>query len=123
MISDNGKAFKAAAKTIQAVLGHNDVKSYFSVLGVKWVFNIPKAPWWGGIFERMVRSTKRCLRKIVGQAKLSYDELLTALTEVEMVLNSRPLMYVSADDFEEPLTPSHLLIGRRVMSLPSCCSQ
>ena len=54
----------------------------------------------------------------MGPAKLSYDELLTALTEVEMVLNSRPLMYVSADDFEEPLTPSHLLIGRRVMSLP-----
>ena len=118
VISDNGKAFKAAAKTIQAVLGHKDVKSYFSGLGVKWVFNIPKAPWWGGIFERMVRSTKRCLRKIVGQAKLSYDELLTALTEVEMVLNSWPLTYVSADDFEEPLTPSHLLIGRRVMSLP-----
>ena len=114
VISDNGKAFKAAAKTIQAVLGHKDVKSYFSGLGVKWMFNI----WWGGIFERMVRSTKRCLSKIVGQAKLSYDELLTALTEVEMVLNSRPLTYVSVDDFEEPLTPSYLLIGRRIMSLP-----
>ena len=118
VISDNGKTFKAAAKTVQAVLGHEDVKRYFLGLGVKWVFNIPKAPWWGGIFERMVRSTKWCLRKIVGQTKLSYDELLTALTEVEMVLNSRPLTFVSTDDFEEPLTPSHLLIGRRVMSLP-----
>ena len=112
MISDDGKAFKAAAKTIQAVLGHKDVNSYFSGLGVKWVFNMPKAPWLGGIFERMVRSTKWCLRKIMGQAKLSYDELLTALTKVEMVLNSRPLTYVSADDFDEPLTPLHLLIGR-----------
>ena len=118
VISDNGKTFKAAAKTIQCVVGHPDVKRYFFGLGVKWVFNIPKAPWWGGIFERMVKSTKRCLRKIIGQAKLSYDELLTALTEVEMVLNSRPLTYVSANDLEEPLTPSHLLIGRRVMSLP-----
>ena len=61
---------------------------------------------------------KEMPRKIVGQAKLSYDELLTALSEVEMVLNSRPLTYVSTNDFEEPLTPSHLLIGRRVMSLP-----
>ena len=66
----------------------------------------------------MVRSTKQCLKKIIGQAKLSYDELLTALTEVEMVLNSRPLTYVSANNLEEPLTPSYLLISRRVMSLP-----
>lgn len=86
--SDNRKPFKAAAKTIQAVLGHKDIGRYVSGLGMKWVFNIPKAPWWGGIFERIVRSMKRCLRKIVGQAKLPYDELLTALTEVEMVLNS-----------------------------------
>ena len=35
-----------------------------------------------------------------------------------MVLNSRPLTYVSADDFEDPLTPSHLLTGRRLLSYP-----
>ena len=48
VISDNRKAFKAAAKTIQAVLGHKHVKRYFSGLGMKWVFNIPKAPSHGG---------------------------------------------------------------------------
>ncbi len=32
-------------------------------------------------------------------------ELPTALEEIEMVLNSRPLTYVSSEDFEEPLTP------------------
>ena len=48
-------------------------------------FNVEKAPWWGGILERMVRSTKRCLKKIVGRAKLSYDELLTAITKVEII--------------------------------------
>ena len=45
---------------------------------------------------------------------LSYNELLTAVAEVEMVLNSRPLSFVSTEDIEEPLTPSNLLIGRRV---------
>ena len=70
-----------------------------------------------GIFKRLLRSTKR-LRKILSQAKLSYVELLTAIAEVESVLNSRPLTYVSAEDLEEPLTPSHLLFGRRIMSLP-----
>lgn len=55
---------------------------------------------------------------MVGQAKFSYDELLTAVIEVEAILNSRPLSYVSADDLDEPLTPSHLLVGRRLLSLP-----
>ena len=38
--------------------------------------------------------------------------------EVEAIVNSRPLTYVSFDDLEEPLTPSHLLVGRRLLSLP-----
>ena len=103
ILSDNGKTFKAAAKSLHQV---------------KWEFNVPKAPWWGGIFERLVRSTKRCLRKTIGQARLTYDELLTALTEVENVINSRPLSYMSTTDLEEPLTPSHLIVGRRLMNTP-----
>ena len=85
---------------------------------MQWSFNLENAPWWGGVFERMIKSVKRCLRKTIGQAKLTHDELLTALTEVEMIVNSRPLSYLSTEDIEEPLTPSHLLIGRRVLNLP-----
>ena len=70
------------------------------------------------MFERMVRSTKRCLRKMIGHAKLTYDELVTVLAEVEAVVNSRPIAYVSTADLDEALTPSHLLIGRRVLDLP-----
>ena len=70
------------------------------------------------MFERMVRSTKRCLKKMIGQAKLTYGELLTAVTEVEAIVNSRPLSFISSDDLEESLTLSHLLIGRRALSLP-----
>ena len=85
---------------------------------MNWRFNLPKAPWWGGVFEWMIQTIKRCLRKTIGQAKLSFNELSTTLTEVEAVLNSCPLSYVSSYDLEEPLTPSHLTVGRRLMNFP-----
>ena len=66
----------------------------------------------------MIKSAKRCLKKAIRRANLTYDELLTLLTEIEAVLNSRPLSYISMDDLKEPLTPSHLLLGYRVLSLP-----
>ena len=81
-------------------------------------FQLAKGSLVGGLFERLVKSTKRCLRKILGQSKLTYEDLTTVLVEVEGVLSSRPLTYISPNDIEEPLTPSHLLTGRRIMSLP-----
>lgn len=118
MISDNGKTFKSAAKLIKQVLESPESRKYFSQLRIDWQFNLERAPWWGGIFERMIKSAKRCLKKSVGKNCLSHDELLTLVTEVEAVLNSRPLTYVSCEDIEEPLTPSHLLVGYRLLTLP-----
>lgn len=94
------------------------MQGYLASQGIRWIFNVERAPWWGGAFERMVRSTKRCLRKIVGRSKLTSDELRTALIEIEAVINSRPLSYVSSTDCDEPLTPSHLIVGCRLLNLP-----
>ena len=118
IITDNGGTFKPAAKEIINALNHPDVKRFFAGRRTTWHFNLERAPWWGGFFERLVKSTKRCLKKTLGSAKLTYEELLTATAEVEMILNSRPLSYISSEDVEEPLTPSHLLTGRRLLSLP-----
>ena len=58
------------------------------------------------------------LEELVGRNCLSHDELLTLSTEVEAVLNSWPPTYASSEDLEEPLTPSHLLLGYRLLTLP-----
>ena len=76
------------------------VKQYLAEERVQWIFNLEKAPWWGGLFERMVRSMKRCLKKTIGGSKLTYEELMTVTVEVEMILNSRPLLYVSSEDVD-----------------------
>ena len=108
IISDNGQTFKAAATIIRRMFASAEVKKHFHNQQVKWTFNLERAPWWGGFFERMVKSVKRCLKKTLSNSSLSNDELLTALIEFEMVLNSRPLSFVSSND------------GHRLLSLPSC---
>ena len=91
MVSDNGKTLKSAAREITKLMNDPAVKQYFANARMKWTFSLEKAPWWGGIFERLVRSVKRCLKKTIGGATLTYEELLTVVVEVEMILNCRPL--------------------------------
>ena len=118
IISHNAKTFKAADKILSKLFSYPRVKKFLASKRIDWRFNVDRAPWWGGFFERLIQNTKRCLRKTLRNAKLNYDELHTVLVEVEGTLNSRPLTYVSSDDPEEPLTPSHLMYGRRILSLP-----
>ena len=104
MVSDNGKTFKG-----------QELKKFNASHGINWKFNLSRAPWWGGMFERMVRSVKRCLKKAIGLRKLTFEELNTILIDIEAVVNSRPLVYVEENDLDQILTPSHLFCGRRTM--------
>ena len=66
----------------------------------------------------MVQNVKRNLRKSLKNSQLNFEELTTVLVEVEAVINSRPLTYMSPDDIEEALTPAHLIPGKRLLTLP-----
>ncbi len=82
MISDNAKTYKAAAKEIRKIKRSPRLKEYLERKQVAWKFIIELAPWQGGMWERLIRSVKRCLNKVIGKATTSY-ELATILTEVE----------------------------------------
>ena len=74
---------------------------------------------WGGFYERLVGLVKRCLKKSIGKSYLNMIELNTIVTEVEAVLDSRPLTYPYVDiNDASPLTPSHFLCGHRLLTLP-----
>ena len=91
---------------------------FFTNFRVEWQFNLEKAPWQCDIFKHMIQSAKRCLKKAIGRNCLNLDELLTLVIVVKGLLNWRPLTYVYSDETIEPLTPSHLLNGFRILSLP-----
>ena len=105
IISDNAKCF----------LGP-ELRKYTKERDIEWQFIMEKSPWWGGFYERLVQVVKRPLRKILRRSHVTYDELLTIITEIEAVVNCRPLCYLYSDDVEETLTPSHLLTGKRLIS-------
>ena len=77
-------------------------------------FILAASPWWGGFYERLVRSIKLPMKKVLGKARLTYEEMETALIDVEGIINNRPLTFLYDDDVTEPLTSSHLLTGRNL---------
>ena len=93
MVSDNGTNFSAADKELREAvteLLRSDVDASLAKKGteMKWRFNPPRAPHHGGVFEILVRCTKRALQGTIGKSNLTDEELLTALSQAEWLLNS-----------------------------------
>ncbi|KAL7849939.1 hypothetical protein SRHO_G00192880 [Serrasalmus rhombeus] len=98
------EAFASMAPTLQRQLARQRIKFHF---------NPPAAPHFGGVWERGVRSVKSALYTCVGSQPVPEEVLLTVLLEVEAILNAKPLGYVSADIADvDPVTPNSLLMGR-----------
>ena len=60
---------------------------------IMWKFNLSQAPWWGGQFECMIGLVKTAVRKTIGNAYLTFDELQEVFLDVEIALNGRPLSH------------------------------
>ena len=52
---------------------------------------------------------KCCLKKSVDKAYSNFYELQIVLSEIELILKSRPLNQLCDDDTSDILTPNHLL--------------
>lgn len=121
LISDNAKTFRAAEPEVKRIVRSEEVKQYLTNNLVTWRFIAEKAPWWGGFWERLVRSVKRCLKKTIGRSSLTFEELRTLIVEIETTINNRPLTYIydDTDGVTQPLTPSDLINGRAIGRTPS----
>lgn len=120
--SDNGTNFCGAHSHLKEFLElakTHTFQSYLNHSNITWHFIPPRAPHFGGLWESAVRSAKYHLKRIMYNVNLSYEEFYTLLSQVECVLNSRPIYPLTEDpDDMEPLTPGHFLIGTALNSLP-----
>ena len=92
------------------------VKKFMLLQGIWRNLILPLSPWWGGFYERLVRTVKVCLKKTLGKSFVTFEELQTILCEVEMAINNRTLAYVSDEDMDEALTPYQLMHGRDIQA-------
>ncbi|XP_055527652.1 uncharacterized protein LOC129720227 [Wyeomyia smithii] len=120
--SDRGTNFIGAERELkQALLAldkHRMAQELVSSI-TTWRFNPPAAPHMGGSWERLVQSVKRTLSELRLPRRPSEEELRNALTEIEGVLNARPLTHVPIENDAAPaLTPNHWLLGSSDGSKP-----
>ena len=114
IFSDNGRTFVGAAKLLKEIQKDEQMQDYLASEKITWRFNLSRAPWWGGQFERLVGLFKRAFYKVIGGGMLTWSELSEVVLDVETHLNRRPLSYVE-DDVQLPLlTPSSFLFQRSI---------
>ncbi|XP_044008012.1 uncharacterized protein LOC122852307 [Aphidius gifuensis] len=100
------KLFTASSK------GVKELASLLARDGTSWSFIPPGSPHFGGKWESVVKSSKHHIKRVIGDHVLTYEQFTTFLTQVECLLNSRPLCPLSDDPEDlQALTPGHFLIG------------
>ncbi|XP_022168866.1 uncharacterized protein LOC111032737 [Myzus persicae] len=126
--SDNGTNFVGASRLLNPIQTLTNsqsfqtrVRAHLAASSIKWHFNPPSAPHFGGLWEARVKSTKSLIFRFIGLHKLTAEEFMTLLTQVEATLNSRPLCALSNDVSNfDALTPTshHFLTLEPSTSLP-----
>ena len=93
-------------------LDHNKVVNKMAHQIIQWLFDPPSSPHMGRSWERMIRTVKEAMFAIIKDRILIDFQMLTLFSEVENIVNNRPLNYLSENHEDlEALTSNHFLIG------------
>ena len=111
IFSDCGSNFKGTAQELK--FEARKVKEFSADRDTTWNFNPPASPHMGGVWERGIKTVKDILYSMIKGTVLTEFQLCTIFTEIEVIMNNRPMTHVSdsPNDFEA-LTPNHFLLGR-----------
>ena len=127
IMSDNRTNFVGARRQLEEAYQWLNIQEtgetlsqYLSMQRIQWLHTPARSPHFGGIWEAGVKQMKILLHKSLGTQRLTCEEMYTVLTEVEAVLNSRPLTPIDSAplDGASVLTPGHFLVGRSLKALP-----
>ena len=109
MINDNVTNFVGADREFKqyvAAWNKDRIEEHLDQQGIRWKFNLPAAPHFEGVWERLVRNCKKAMYAELGDRSITEDVLSTTMCLVEQTLNARELTPVSSDVWDlEAITP------------------
>ena len=116
VVSDNGANFIGSERELRDLVCALDkvkIQQSSGNKSVKWYFNPPLASYFGRVHKSMIKVAERAISAVLGNADITDEEMITAVTGAESLINSRPLTYQSANPDDDILiTPNHFLHGR-----------
>lgn len=125
--SDNGTNFVGANNELRQAVKNMDRQKIHDYLinhdaDWEWKFNPPASSHMGGVWERHIRSIRSILASLMKCHSTSFNTegLHTLLTEIEGIINSRPLTVDMLSDVTSPspLSPINLLTMKSKVVLP-----
>jgi len=107
--SDNANTFIQGVGILSESSVDNEFTDFLVRSNIKHVRIPLYAAWVGSAWERMIKTIKNSLHKVIGRKYMQYFELITILSDVQNAINNRPLTYRSDDDLLTSITPNSFL--------------
>ena len=112
IVSDN------AATWIRKIRKSEELQDFLAQQEITRQFNLLRSPWWGGLYERLIKEVKRTLYETMGKTHLEYAQVEAVVIDIERHLNNRPLTYMESETGEEQvLTPNAIMWGQEVYAI------
>ena len=104
LISDHGTNFIKANTILKEAMDEfkridltNATFNGSELVGIQWLFGVPKTGWTTGKVERCVGMAKQLLFTMLSRETLEVEIFRTTLSQIELILNNRPVTKVSDD--------------------------
>ena len=83
IVSDNAAVFKTTADWIRKIRRSEQLQDFLAAQEIHWKFNLAKSPWWGGMYERLLKDVKKTLYKTLGKTNLAFEQLEAVVMDIE----------------------------------------
>ena len=116
--SDNVKTFISTSKWVQKINKDVEFRNFLASEKIKWKFNLNRAPWWRGQFERMIWVIKQMLYKAMKNAHLTMVKMQEVMLDIKINMNNQPLKYLQQVVKEQPILTPNVLFHGQIINVP-----